>query len=213
MSTYTIQLRKLVEAGYPIWDTDRPFPIFDEDYREELQQKIIDHYYLQEIGSEVPRVFTHLLNTRMREIMPKYNAMYRSMLTVTSFDNTPLIDLHRVETDVKDEDTDFNEGTRQTKNDAHNDISKGFDTPMNADAIDEDTNISSGRKNEYADNVTHSGHEEGQLDHTDYVTNNTRTTDESRTNLYDKVEKYRRLFWNIDEAIIKELADLFMMVF
>lgn len=213
MATYTIQLRKLINAAYPIWDTDRPFPIFDEDYREELQQKIVDHYYLQEIGFETPQAFVHMLNSRMREIMPKYNAMYRSMLTVDTFDDDPLIGLHRVVQDEKDEDTDFNEGKRESNNLAHNDWTKGFDTPMNATAVYDDQNISSAVKNEYAPNRTQSGHMPNELDHTDYVTDNTQTTDESRIDLYDKVQKYRDLFWNIDEAIIKELADLFMMVF
>ena len=48
MSTYTTQLRYIVESGYDLGLKN--YPIFDEGYREVLNNKIIEHYYFREIG-------------------------------------------------------------------------------------------------------------------------------------------------------------------
>lgn len=76
MSFYTTQLRQLIENGYDIGLKD--YPIFDESYRNVLNQKIIDHYYMREIGAETPALFVFFLNRKMREIMPYYNQLYES---------------------------------------------------------------------------------------------------------------------------------------
>lgn len=76
MSFYTTQLRTLVNNGYDLGLKD--YPIFDESYRAVLNQKIIDHYYMREIGAETPELFTFYLNRKMREIMPYYNQLYES---------------------------------------------------------------------------------------------------------------------------------------
>ena len=48
MSKYTTELRWVIENGYDLQLNE--YPIFDENYREELNQKIINHYYFREIG-------------------------------------------------------------------------------------------------------------------------------------------------------------------
>lgn len=55
-------------------------PFFDEDYRAPLCKKILKHYYLREIGTEVVGVWQLWLNTRLEEIMPYYNQLYKSAL-------------------------------------------------------------------------------------------------------------------------------------
>lgn len=56
------------------------YPIYDNNYREILNQKIIDHYYYDEIGFETPFLFCHYLKVRLQEIMPKFNKLYESNL-------------------------------------------------------------------------------------------------------------------------------------
>lgn len=46
MSRYTIELRYLIEGNYDLGLKD--YPIFDESYREQLNNKIIQHYYFRE---------------------------------------------------------------------------------------------------------------------------------------------------------------------
>lgn len=78
MSKYTTELRYLIESNFNLGLDD--YPIFDENYRELLNQKIINHYYFREIGMETAELFKRYLNQTMREIMPYYNQLYKSEL-------------------------------------------------------------------------------------------------------------------------------------
>lgn len=98
MSKYTTELRYICESyaglnesvGYSkineviskaskkIFDFD--YPIFDEKYRDILERKIIKHFYMREIGMESVGLWKHYLDTRLNEIMPYYNQLYKSEL-------------------------------------------------------------------------------------------------------------------------------------
>lgn len=78
MSKYTTELRYLIENNFDIGLKD--YPIFDENYREPLNRKIINHYYFREIGMETAELFKRYLNNTMKEIMPYYNQLYKSEL-------------------------------------------------------------------------------------------------------------------------------------
>lgn len=56
------------------------FPIFDEKYRNVLETKILRHYYTREIGLETVGLWKLKLNTKLNEIMPYYNQLYKSEL-------------------------------------------------------------------------------------------------------------------------------------
>ena len=98
MSKYTTELRYIceTEAGLSesvgqtkikdviakaipkIFDFD--FPIFDESYRNVLETKILKHYYTREIGLETYGLWKLKLDTKLNEIMPFYNQLYKSTL-------------------------------------------------------------------------------------------------------------------------------------
>lgn len=98
MSKYTTELRYICEteaglsesAGYSkikdiiakaipkIFDFD--FPVFDENYRNVLETKILKHYYTREIGLETYGLWKLKLDTKLNEIMPFYNQLYKSAL-------------------------------------------------------------------------------------------------------------------------------------
>ncbi len=78
MSKYTTELRYLIENDFDIGLKN--YPIFDENYRALLNQKIINHYYFREIAMETAELFKRYLNTTMNEIMPYYNQLYKSEL-------------------------------------------------------------------------------------------------------------------------------------
>ncbi len=103
MSVYTTQVRNICEqtyanetAFYPAkyhgfdeidtildmtWDKVIPtYPIFDENYRKVLNKKILLHYYTREIGTETVGLWKLRLKTKLGEIMPYYNQMYKSEL-------------------------------------------------------------------------------------------------------------------------------------
>lgn len=75
---YTMRLGELIANE---WDIGlRDYPIFQEEYREELNKLIIEQYYFREIGQETPEMFKRLLNRKMRLEMPYFNQMYLTQL-------------------------------------------------------------------------------------------------------------------------------------
>lgn len=76
---HTFTLRDVHEAfGLDIGLHD--YPIFDEAYRDTLNQRIYDHFAYREIASDTPQMFVYYLNRRMREQMPTYNKIYQELL-------------------------------------------------------------------------------------------------------------------------------------
>ena len=56
------------------------YPIYDESYRNILETKILKHFYTREIGLETVGLWKLKLDTKMNEIMPYYNQLYKSAL-------------------------------------------------------------------------------------------------------------------------------------
>ena len=56
------------------------FPIFDESYRVPLETKILRHYYTREIGLETVGLWRMKLETKLNEVMPYFNQLYKSEL-------------------------------------------------------------------------------------------------------------------------------------
>jgi len=78
LSKYSTELRFIIESGFDLGLKD--YPLFDENYRQQLNNKIINHYYFDEIGFETVARFKHYLNNTMNEIMPYYNQLLESEL-------------------------------------------------------------------------------------------------------------------------------------
>lgn len=111
MSKYTTEVRFICEeaagltssVGYlgvnDVINTALPkvfnfdFPIFDEAYRPILEKKILKHYYTREIGLETVGLWKLFLDTKLNEIMPYYNQLYKSELI--SFNPMYDVDLTR----------------------------------------------------------------------------------------------------------------------
>lgn len=64
------------------------YPLFDENYRNALNSKILKHFFTREICEETVALWKLRLNNLLNEIMPYYNKLYESNLI--KFD--PLID-------------------------------------------------------------------------------------------------------------------------
>lgn len=134
MSKFTTEVRYICEtyAGYDhsqgydkindiIKDSHEKvigdYPIFDENYREVLDTKILRHYYTREICEETVGLWKLRLNTRMNEIMPYYNKMYESELIKFN----PMYDIDLNKSQLRNTDTNgdltstSNETTSDTK--------------------------------------------------------------------------------------------------
>lgn len=77
-SKVTVELRELVESGIDIWAFDYPSFYKDED-KKTFEQKVIDHYFFRQIGQETPARWLHYFRTRVREIMPYFIQLYKSV--------------------------------------------------------------------------------------------------------------------------------------
>lgn len=76
------------------------FPIFDEKYRNVLETKILRHFYTREIGLETVGLWKLKLSTKLNEIMPYYNQLYKSELL--EFNPLYDVDLTRTHATTKD---------------------------------------------------------------------------------------------------------------
>lgn len=83
MSKYTIELRKIKDEFYTAM---QDYPIFDESYRQELNDKIYHACRYREIGFETVELFLDELQEFMELNMQEYNYLYKSNL----IDLTPL---------------------------------------------------------------------------------------------------------------------------
>lgn len=112
MATYTTQVRTICEqyAGYPesvgyydifnaidnarqeIFTVD--YPMYIGGSKRDLENKILRHYYMREIGLETVGLWKHFLNTRMLEIMPYYCDYVKNSLN--SFVPESTIDLSHI---------------------------------------------------------------------------------------------------------------------
>lgn len=96
----TLTLDECHNLGYPLGLQD--YPIYKEGHREELNKKIIGHYWQDRIGQETYELFYHFLNTKMSEIMPFYNQKYKSM----DVEFNPLYNIDLTETFNRKNNTD-----------------------------------------------------------------------------------------------------------
>nr|DAN59800.1 MAG TPA: Lower collar protein [Caudoviricetes sp.] len=76
MAFVTPQLRRVLDMGYDLGL--KHYPIFSESHRQELNEKIVNHFRYREIGYETITQFIFALNRKMFEIMPFYNQLYES---------------------------------------------------------------------------------------------------------------------------------------
>lgn len=72
---YTITLDSIISSGYDLKSL-KNYPIFDENYRETLNNKIIMYYQFYEIAFETIEIFDNRLYGKLLDIMNYYNQLY-----------------------------------------------------------------------------------------------------------------------------------------
>lgn len=110
MADFTLELRSLVEMVGADHIGLSDYPIFDEQYREFLNAKIIDHFWYNEIAHETPDMFIRQMQTKMNEIMPYYNRWYESELV--KIDPLSTQDMHGESSGESSSDSSFEHSGR-----------------------------------------------------------------------------------------------------
>lgn len=220
MAKYTVTILSLQKNNFDFGLTS--YPIFDEAYRNTLNNNILNYYLESEIGVETAALFKRLLNDRMALIMPKYNKMYLAQNELLT--NGVLGNVHLTETLDRDTTTTSNQadsGTgTQTGTSTANNKNLYQDTPQGSISMQ-----TLDAANVYATNVTldSTGSNSTVTDTSSSTRNftNNGTDDYVKTIIGNNGRKYNvdvfndlvSKLQNIDMLIINELSDLFMGIF
>lgn len=223
MSKYTVQLRWVLEQALEDKGRDMreanwsnaydklglaDYPIFDETYRETLNNKIIRHYFMYEIGAETSGLFRMSVRDAMFMIMPYYNQLYLSEITAKGI--RPLVDHARTITEDATGTASNNASTSATSTSNAQDVFS--DTPMSALNFD---NIKAGNYASTADFTDASTTDSGKSDSSGSYDNKLSRTETG----HDKAEAELLLIWrdtfvNIDRDVVedKALRECFMTI-
>lgn len=166
------------------------FPIFDESYRVPLETKILRHYYTREIGLETVGLWRMKLETKLNEIMPYYNQLYKSeLLEFNPFYDVELGTTRNNEHRQIENETENADATSKSETDT---TQTTKDTIADTDntTIDSTVTRNNTEKNAYSDTP------QGQISNVDnysYLTNyrnvnnnGSDTTDETNNRTYNR---------------------------
>ena len=190
-SQHTKELRYFIENGACLFDPNDKYPIWDENHREELEKKIIEHYYMREIGFETFGAFKFHLNVRMREIMPYYIDIYKT----TQYEYNPIENYNM---------TEGSEETSKTKGSSKGSgVEKFSDTPMGkVENLDTHlTNATTSESNADSSSDNENKHTAWRKGNIGVMSTQTLITQE------------REITLNLDVEIIEKLSDLFLGVY
>lgn len=202
MSKYTITIKNILDNGYDLEMTH--YPIWNESYRDILNQKILNHYYENEIGFETVGLFKFYLNNKLNEIMPYYNDLYRAQeIALTNILGN--IDLY-------EESDRLNNNLVNTSSNSNSNSKNLFqDTPqgkINFAKLEDQqwaTNYTN-NVNDINDSSNSSG--ENKENYKRHVYGN----DGKKYNI-DLLKEVKDNIFNIDLMIINDLQELFMQIF
>lgn len=228
MSSYTIALRKVINyygreevenwfKDYELSNYLTPSQIeqitkFNVWSKDRLAEKIVDNYYMREIGFETPALFKHYAKITMKKIMERYlPKIYSNFLEYDPLSNVDFTETYTREIQGQSS----NEGTSNS-NSSSSGLNVSSDTPQGEISKNEIlhgkyASQTSANENEIKDKTTteNSGtsntiekftrHEEG--DNGVIITNQR------------LVKEYREIIVAIDEEIINELNILFMGIY
>jgi len=206
MPVYTMELWRVLEMTTDIGLNE--YPIFDEKYRDHLNKLIKDHYHNREIGMETIAMFRHAVKRRMNEVMPYYNALYKSQ----QIDFDPLLTM-----DIKNVATGATTTDAEAKGDSVTNTSSSSKSRAVQSTTPQVMLAGNGDYASSAGDTTSGGTSNGTGSETSESTTNQQSETDSRTFGYQGspaalVMEYRRALMNVDVLVIDELADCFMGV-
>lgn len=212
MSKYTVELRKVIESrgeeevlgwfmDYELTDylTQDEINVIMERgtwNKEKLAHKILDHYYMREIGFETVGLFRHQAKVAMQEIMEEKLPLIYS----AAIQYDPLVNV-----DFTEEYSGQNAGNSTSNSSG---LTVQSDTPqgqINKSAILGGSYASSTSANDIDDTTATTG--------TETYTKRTRGNSGISATAQKMVQQYRENIIMIDRDIIEDLSSLFMSIY
>ena len=204
MAKYTITIKTLIDNNFDFQMTN--YPIFDENYRETLNNNILHHYYENEIGFETAPLFRFYLNQKLNEIMPYYNELYKVQKKI--IDENLLLNNVNLTERLTGSNTTNTSSTSQSSNKGKNlfqDTPQGQISQTDIDNQTWATNLTL-NKNDIEDESSATG--SGTNEYLKTIVGN----NGGKFNI-DVLNDIKNNLMNIDLMIINELNDLFMGIF
>ena len=204
MAKYTITIKSLIDNNFD-FKMDS-YPIFDENYRDTLNQNILYHYYENEIGFETASLFRFYLNQKLNEIMPYYNELYKVQKKLID-ENLLLNNVNLKEQLIGSNTTETNSKSESSNNgkSLFQDTPQGQISQTDIDNQTWATNLTL-NKNEIADQSNATG--SGTNEYIKTIIGN----NGGKFNI-DVLNDIKNNLMNIDLMIINDLNDLFMQIF
>lgn len=210
MAKYTTTIKKLIDNNFDFQLTE--YPIFDENYRETLNQNILYHYYENEIGFETAGLFRFYLKQKLNEIMPYYNELYKAQKVVLNnlLNNVNITETFNRDTtsNTQSNSSSINNGTNKSKN-VFLDTPQGNEYKGDMDNTNYATNVT-WNKNDINNTINDTSNMQGTG-----LENYVKTIIGNNGNKYniDILNDVKNKLMNIDLMIINDLNDLFMQIF
>lgn len=211
MAKYTVTIKTLMDNKFDFGLKD--YPIFDESYRETLNNNILMHYYENEIGFETAGLFKIYLNQKMFEIMPYYNELYKVQKRILETDSLANVNL----TETFTRDTSTNTSSNSASSSTGISKSKNVEqaTPQGKLKYEDVDNFSYASnltmdKNDTSNSVkdSASGKSSGNENYIKTIIGN----NGNKYNI-DILEQLKNNLMNIDLMIINDLNELFMQIY
>ena len=232
MASYTMELRKVIEyfgreevenwfKDYDLSHYLTPTQIeqitkFNVWSKDRLAEKIVDNYYMREIGFETPALFKHYAKIEMKKIMERYlPKIYSNFLEYDPLSNVDFTETYTREIAGQTQNQGTSNSTSQNNSSGLNvnsdtpqgqiskqDILTGsYASQTNASETESEIQDNTSTENQGTSNTieTFTRHEEG--DNGVIITNQR------------LVKEYREIIVAIDEEIINELNCLFMGIY
>ena len=205
----TLELRDVIAGGVDIWDFEYP-SYYKGDEKTAIEQKVIDHYYLRQIGQETVGRFLHVFRTKIREIMPYYVDMYKTVEIMNGIED-PFGNLDVTET--------FHEETTGTGSASGNSTTIGEGSSNHIFSNTPQGTISNIER--YMSEASKDSSESSGSAETSSESETTGTIDRTftrkgnhgvNTYAHDMIE-FRKSIINVDMMIINELNSLFLGVY
>lgn len=232
MASYTIELRRVCEI-YSREEVENWFKSYNiEDYlipsqieqinkfniwsKEKLAKKIVDHYYMREIGFETPALFKHYAITSMQEIMERMlPKIYSSFLEYDPLSNVDYVEEYKRTINT---DNVSSGSSNSNSNSSSSSLAVNSDTPQGQISKQE---ILQG---EYASNTTATENENNINDKTNTSSSGNQKTLETYVHSMKGdngviitnqrlIKEYREIIAGCTEEIIQELSSLFMGIY
>lgn len=138
---YTVVLKTLMDSEtvnpmlhkslstYPLYESEKAYDLIPS--REELNARLLNHYKYREIGFETVGRFLDELEITMKEIMPRYNELLKTVVTMAElpspFDNVDVVETFE-QTRTNESNTDT---TTETETDSSTESSASDTTTTN----------------------------------------------------------------------------------